>query len=193
MGRRLRGGRRSGREKGLYFADCGEGRETETPGQNPVAGAYQRLVVPVSGTAADDHAVALALRLGARRGTALTVLYVVEVPQSMPLDAELPAAVARGEAALARAEELARSLAGKEMAVELAGELLQSRSIGAAVVDEAIARNAEVIVLTATVRRRHGRPTIGETISYVMLNAPCEVVVGRLRPTDPSAAGLDWR
>lgn len=178
---------------GLYLAVGGEERKTDRRTGERLIGAYERVVVPVSGTPADDHALALAVGLGAKQGIALTLLYVVEVPQSMPLDAELPGDVARGEAALGRAEGLARSLIGKSVPIQLASELLQSRSVGAAVVDEAIERNAEVIVLTATVRRTHGRPTIGETVKYVLLNAPCEVVVGRLAPTDPDADQPTWR
>jgi len=151
---------------------------------------YQRVVLPVGGTAADDHALSLVFRLAPKEGLALTLLYVVEVAQSMPLDAELPAEVARGEAALGRAEGVARALGGK--GGELASELLQSRSVGAAVVDEAIERHADAIVLTAAIRSKHGRPTLGETVKYVMMNAPCEVLVVRLAPSEDAAAGPTW-
>jgi hypothetical protein len=33
--------------------------------------------------------------------------------------------------------------------------------------------------LSATLRRKHGRTTIGETVDYVLKNAPCEVMVIR--------------
>lgn len=151
---------------------------------------YERVVVPIGGTEADDHALALVFRLAPRPSASLTLLYVVEVAQSMPLDAELPAEVARGEAALARAEAVTRSLAGKE--VHVASELLQSRSIGAAVVDEAIEREADAIVMTAAIRRKHGRPTLGDTVNYVMMNAPCKVLVVRLAPADGASPEPTW-
>lgn len=154
------------------------GTRTDTRSDQASELRYERFVVPVGGTAADDHALRLAFRVAPPRDAALTLLYVVEVPQSMPLDAELPADVARGEAALGRAEKHARALAGK--GVQIASELLQSRSAGAAIVDEAVERHADVVILTTAVQHRHGRPTFSETVKYVMINAPCDVLVVRL-------------
>lgn len=146
-------------------------------------GPYERLVVPVTGTAADDQALVLAPLLLPARGATLTLLFVVAVSQSMPLDAELPEEIARGEHALQRAEATARRLLdGKK--VQIQTELLQARSVGAAVVDEAIERSADAILMTSAIRRKHGRPTIGDTVNYVLLNAPCEVITIRVAPTD---------
>lgn len=150
---------------------------------------YERLVVPVAGTEADLRLIGLVQGLVPKQPVAVTLIYVVEVMQSMPLDAELPAEIARGEAALCHAEEAARRALGAR-AGQVYAELLQARSVGAAVVDEAIERDADAIVMTAAIRRKHGRETLGETVTYVLMNAPCEVLVVRLRPGDetPSAA-----
>jgi nucleotide-binding universal stress UspA family protein len=146
---------------------------------------YERLVVPVAGVPADRRVLDFAGQLVQKQPVALTLIYVVEVAQSMPLDAELPTEIARGEAALQEAETLARrALASKGS--DVFTELLQARSVGAAVVDEAIERNADAVLMAAEVRRRHGRPTLGETIGYVLMNAPCEVIVLR-RPMDARA------
>lgn len=153
--------------------------------------SYERIIVPVVGDERDDHALHLAFRLAAKQPHSLTLLYVVPVAQSMPLDAELPAEVMRGETALARAEALAHASAGK--ATTITSELLQSRSTGAAVVDEAIERRADAIVLTAVITRQHGRDTIGETVHYVLMNAPCQVVVVRLAPPPDARGGHDER
>ncbi len=153
---------------------------------------FERVVVPIAGTSADDRVLALVPYLVSKPAGSLTLLYVVAVAQSMPLDAELPDDIHAGERALERAEAIARrALASKE--VQIFTELLQARSIGAAVVDEAIERGADAIVMSAAVRRRHGRPTIGETASYVLLNAPCEVVVVRLAPDDVTKLETAWR
>jgi len=153
---------------------------------------YERVVVPVKGTAADKRAIAVAARLVDKQRVALTLIYVVEVVQSMPLDAELPAEVAHGEATLREVETLARQAVGGRGS-EVYTELLQARAIGAAVVDEAIERNADAIVMTAGVRRRHGRPTLGDTIGYVLMNAPCEVVVVREPLTERASEEPTWR
>ena len=149
---------------------------------------YERLVVPVAGTPADDRLLGLIQGLSPKQPVVLTLIYVVEVVQSMPLDAELPAEIARGEAALRHAEAAARKTLGPKSG-QVSTELLQARSVGAAVVDEAIERNADAIVMTASIRRKHGRDTLGETVAYVLMNAPCEVLVVRLGPGAASPAG----
>jgi nucleotide-binding universal stress UspA family protein len=107
------------------------------------------------------------------------------VPRALPLDADLPDEVVKGEAALAHAEALAR---GPDTIIE--SELLQARSIGAAIVDEATERHADLIVLGAQYRRRLGEFNMGVTLPYVLKNAPCRVLVARApHPTAPAPAG----
>jgi len=153
--------------------------------------SFERVVVPVSGQADDEHALSVALRLAPKQAFSLTLLYVVEVAQSIPLDAELPLDLAAGETALTRAEAIARGVGGKALAVTT--ELLQSRSRGAAIVDEAVARGADAIVMTATVQRKHGRPTLGETVHYVMMHALCQVIVVRLPTVRDAIWDPGWR
>jgi nucleotide-binding universal stress UspA family protein len=68
--------------------------------------------------------------------------------------------------------------------------LLQARAVGPAIVDEAIERDADAIVMTAAIQRRHGRPTLSDTVVHVLLNAPCEVVVIRTVPAPLPASGM---
>ncbi|MDQ3779703.1 MAG: universal stress protein [Chloroflexota bacterium] len=153
---------------------------------------YGRLVIPITGVPADTQALVVAQRLVDNRPVILTLLHVVEVAQSMPLDAELPEEIAHGETALVNAEATARSsLSGK--GTQILTELLQARSVGAAVVDEAIERNADAIVMTAAIGRKHGRPTLGETVNYILMNAPCDVVVVRLAPTAEPHGEESWQ
>lgn len=146
-------------------------------------GSYQRVIVPVNGSSGDARVLALIGDLIHRQPVAITLIYVVEVLQSMPLDAELPAEIDRGELILGRAEELAKQLVSAK-ADRLTTDLLQARSAGAAIVDEAIERNADAILMATTVRQKHGKTTLGETSAYVLKNAPCEVIVVRLPQTD---------
>ena len=145
-------------------------------------GRFARLVVPVAGTEMDDRVLGMLPNLLSSDGGTITFLYIVGVPQSMPLDAELPADIDLGERALRRAENAARQ-ALPSRNTTIVTELLQARAVGPAIVDEAIERGAEAIVMTATIHRRHGRPTLGETTDHVLLNAPCEVVVIRTVPS----------
>jgi nucleotide-binding universal stress UspA family protein len=141
------------------------------------------MIVPVSGGPGDKRLLEVVSKISNKQNVAITIVFVVEVEQSMPLDAELPVEIERGERVLRDAEIFADSCVhGRQGSVHT--ELLQARSAGAAIVDEAIDRDADVIMLSAHLRRKHGRPTTGETVDYVMKNAPCEVVVIRLGQPD---------
>jgi nucleotide-binding universal stress UspA family protein len=146
--------------------------------RHTMQGAFARLVVPVAGSVIDGRVLDILPDLMSKDGGEVTFLFVVEVPQSMPLDAELPAEIELGEQALRHAEKIAkRALPART--TQVLTELLQARAVGPAIVDEAIERNAEAIIMTAAIHRRFGRPTLGETTDHVLLHAPCEVVVIR--------------
>jgi hypothetical protein len=140
--------------------------------------SYSRIIVPVHGTHADKRAIELAGMLGSGQGAEIVLVNVVEVVQSLPLEADLPVEVGEGEDALQMATEWAKRHAPR--VGHVSPELLQARSAGAAIVDEAVERGADVIVMALCQHMRHGQPTSGETVPYVLKNAPCEVVVVRL-------------
>jgi nucleotide-binding universal stress UspA family protein len=143
-----------------------------------MSATYERLLVPVNGSAGDQRALALVADLVHQHPASITLIYVVEVQQAMPLDAELPAELDRGEAILDRAEHFARNHVAHKLS-SVATDLLQARSAGAAIVDEAIERRADAIVMSTSNRIRHGATSMGETVMYVLKNAPCDVVIAR--------------
>ena len=147
---------------------------------------FERLVVPVAGSDIDTRVLDILPDLVRKDGAMVTFLYVVEVPQSMPLDAELPGAIEEGERALRHAEHVARQALPTRSA-HIVTELLQARAVGPAIVDEAIEREADAILMTASIHRKHGRDSLGDTTNYVLLNAQCEVVVIRTAPYDSAA------
>lgn len=133
------------------------------------------VLVPVNGTAGDERAIHVAILLTKRENAAVSALYVVEVPQELPLDAEMGQQVARGQEVLAAAAASARHY-GREVEIEL----LQARVAGPAIVDEALEREAGLVVMSTSVRRKAGEISVGRTtIPYVLKNAPCEVIVCR--------------
>ena len=141
---------------------------------------YRRILVPVHGNEGDFRAIELAGLLASRKSAEVTLVYVVEVKQALPLDADMPQAVANGEAALERASAYARQRAEHKIQ-KVVPELLQARSAGAAIVDEAIERDIDVIVMASHNRQHFGRVSVGDTVPYILKNAPCEVIVARAR------------
>jgi nucleotide-binding universal stress UspA family protein len=144
---------------------------------------YRRILVPVHGNDGDYRALELAGLLAGRKDAAVTLVYVVEVRQALPLDADMPQAVAAGESALENALQFARQRAEHRIQ-RLSSELLQARSAGAAIVDEAIEQDTDVIIMASRNRPRFGRITIGDTVPYILKNAPCEVIVLRAGQDD---------
>jgi len=113
----------------------------------------------------------------------LVAVHVVEVGWSLPLDADIAG----------RSEEVQRILDAAESVAEtvkmtLEPVLLQARDVGAALVDEASERDADLLVLGLPYRKRFGGDfAIGRTIPYVLKNAPCAVwVVREPIPEEPS-------
>ena len=133
-----------------------------------------RVLVPVNGSALDDDVVSLACDLVDHKKGTVWVLYVIEVARRLPLDAEVAVETARGEQVLQHLEELGRSRKCK-----LDGEILQARNAGPAIVQEAIDRDAELLIAAMDYQERYGSPTLGELVPYLLKRSPCRVLVYR--------------
>ena len=131
-------------------------------------GKFQRILVPVNGSDLDESSVELAATTAQRSGGEVTLVSIVVVDRSLPLDADLPDAVSKAEAALDRAERVAA-----RFGVTHTSELLQARATGPAIVDEARTRNADLIVLGIAYRKRFGEFYLGQTTPFVLEHAPC--------------------
>ncbi len=137
--------------------------------------AYKRVVVALNGGTSDARIVRLAAELAREQKAELIAVHVVEIDWTLPLDADIAG----------RSEEVQRVLDLAEGVAEgakhrLEPVLLQARDVGAAIVDEAAERGADLIVLGVPFRTRFGGDfAIGRTIPYVLQNAPCTVWVVR--------------
>ena len=140
----------------------------------------RRVLVPVHGDPADEQAVRLACSLVKKGKGRVFVLYVVEVERSLPLDSSSPTEAQRCDAVLGGIEAIAKE---EKCPVEL--EVLQAREAGPAVVEEAIQRDADLIVMGLSLKRHKGEYTLGTTLPYVLRKAPCRVWVSR----EPAANG----
>lgn len=142
---------------------------------------FSRILVPLRSLPEDEDVLDLALSQAtphgdrrARQTAKVEVIHVVEVPQALSLDADLPDEVMQGDMVLAHAEAEA-----KRQDVVIQAELLQARLAGVAIVDEAIERSADLIIMGAHYRLQHGEFSLGATLPYVFKNAPCRVWVAR--------------
>ena len=151
----------------------------------PHASTFRRAILALAGGPTDDRIVSLAAELGRAAHAELIGVHVVEVGWSMPLDADLAARSDVAQHLLDHAELTAEGLKAK-----LEPVLLQAREVGAALVDEATEREADLLLVGLPYRKRFGGDfAMGRTIPYVLKHAPCEVwVVREPIPAEPTAA-----
>jgi nucleotide-binding universal stress UspA family protein len=147
------------------------GRRTQRP--LPERLDYTRILVPMKLGDIGEEMVATAIALAKTHEVEVQALTVVRVPRRFPLEGDLPPDIAaRVDASL----EEARAL-GEDHGVEVHTGVVRARSIGHAIVEEARAREADLIVLGSSPRwRRHSR-FFSPTVDFVLRNAPCEVMV----------------
>jgi len=135
---------------------------------------YRRLLVPVTPGQPSDAAMDVACRLAAERGARIIALNVLEIPLDRPL-AEEPFDL---EQEANRELDQAAAI-GASYGVRVVTRLERARSAGLAIVAEADARDAEIIVLGSP---RSGLTAMqaavfGKTVDYVLKHARCRVLV----------------
>ncbi len=133
-----------------------------------------KILVPVTGEPTDDDAIQLACAAARRQKARIYVIYVIEVRRNLPLDAEIQPEIEKGERILDHAEQVADAA---DYTVET--EMLQAREVGPAIVDEAVERGVDAIVLGVPYKKRYGEFSLGDTANYVLRNSPCAVWVCR--------------
>jgi APA family basic amino acid/polyamine antiporter len=153
-------------------------QETRLPSTALVDVDYERILVPVVGTRLSDEMMVLGCQLAAEKGATIDVVYVVEVPMQLPLDAPLAEERLRGRQVLDAAMAVAR-----EFSVEAWPHLVTARQSGRAIVDKAEEWNADVIIVGAVKKRRVDDRLFGDSVTYVLRHAPGEVLVN-LVPAD---------
>jgi len=134
----------------------------------------KKVLVPISGTKADEEAIRLSCRLAKKAGGKIYVTYVIQVDRSLPLDAEVKPEIDKAEQVLDQAEYIA-----EEQDYNVETDLLQSREIGPAIVDEAIERGVDLITIGLSYEKKFGAFSMGDTIPYILKNAPCWVLICR--------------
>lgn len=156
---------------------------------------FANILVPVFGTEFDDDIVATAGRLAAAepvgrrraRGTSkMAVVYVIEIPLTLPLDAKLPR---EKEERARRALERAREVGEEYEDVAVSTEVIRARKVGAGILEAARRGSAEAIVIGGEPPSKiRGGATIGgigaakpaeigAATEYVLKKAPCRVLL----------------
>jgi APA family basic amino acid/polyamine antiporter len=139
----------------------------------PAGARFTRILVPMKLGDIGEEMVATAIALAKEGDSAIEAITVVRVPRRYELAGELPPEVAaRVEASLDEAR-----LLGDDHGVQVRTDVVRARSIGHAIVEEAVARDADLIVLGSSARWRRQSRFFSPTVDFVLRHAPCEVLV----------------
>ena len=133
---------------------------------------FQKILVPVSGTEADEEAMRLACGLAKKTKGKIWAIYVIALERSLPLDTTIESEIHKGEGILDCIEQVA-----EEQDCGIETEILQAREVGPAVINEAVERGADLILMGAKYIMRFGQFSLGNVVPYVLKNAPCSVIL----------------
>jgi basic amino acid/polyamine antiporter, APA family len=133
---------------------------------------FSRILVPMKLGEIGEEMIATAVNLAQESGASVEALYVIRVPLELPLDAELLDQEERAEASIAEAK-----LLGADHGVNVEGMIVRARSIGQAIVQEAVEKDADLIVLGSAPRWRRQSRFFSPTVDYVLKKAPSEVLI----------------
>ena len=133
---------------------------------------YKSILVPVGGTEADEEAVRLACRLAKKDKGKIWVVHVITIKRALPLDAGIETEIHKAEEILDNIENII-----EEEDYEAETDVLQAREVGPAIIDEAVEREVDLILMGVKYKRHFGQFILGNIVPYVLKNAPCPVLL----------------
>jgi nucleotide-binding universal stress UspA family protein len=146
--------------------------EVEAIAELPPGAEFNRILVPMKLGPIGEEMIATAVALAKERDASVDALFVIVVPLEYALDAPLHDLEEQAAASLAEA-----TLLGDEHGVRVEPLTMRARSIGKAIVDQAVVRESDLIVLGSSPRWRRQSQFFSPTVDYVLRAAPCEVLV----------------
>ncbi|HEY1867148.1 MAG TPA: universal stress protein [Candidatus Cybelea sp.] len=119
------------------------------------------------------HVMALAVKLASGERSELLAVYVIEVPLTLPPDAEMPDEERAALDALGAAETIANT-----SNVTLHTQIVKVRSTKEAVLGIAKRVKANLIILGSYLEGKYSGARLGGTIQDIAAEAKCDVLIG---------------
>jgi nucleotide-binding universal stress UspA family protein len=134
---------------------------------------FNKILVPVAGTKADEEAMELACALARQKNKGIIfAVHVIPVDRSLSLDSEIESEIGKADSILAHTESLAH-----EHGCHIETDLLQAREVGPAIIDEAIEREVDLILIGVSYKKHFGQFSLGDVGPHILKNAPCRVIL----------------
>ena len=140
----------------------------------------RNVVAAISGTELDIEVVTLACTVAKKKNSSVYLVYGIEVPRKLPIDAEMPEATNTASAALERA-----ALIAEQMKMHAETEIVQSCNFGQSLVDEAKTHDSALVIVGLPYRLGlGGHFDLSEVADYALKSAPCRVWLVRGTPEE---------
>ena len=120
-----------------------------------------------------EHMMSLAVRVSRRERARLLAAYVIEVPHTLPVDAEMEREHRDALGVLQVAESIAR-----KNNVEITTEIVRARQVSVGVLEIAKRSDAHLIVLGAYREGKYTGAPLGRAIEVIAAQAQCDVLIG---------------
>jgi nucleotide-binding universal stress UspA family protein len=133
------------------------------------------ILVPTTGAPYSQRGVELAARLAQEQQAAILLVYVIEVPRTLPLGAPLEEAEREARVAL----ETGRAVVELHN-LPVRTVVQRARTAGDGIISVARDHRADLIVTGLAARGEHGHPGWGRTADILLHRAPCEVIFDRV-------------
>ncbi len=135
-------------------------------------GEHRRILVPVKPGDIGREVLATAMRLAKESGGSVRAIHVLKIPMSQELEVNLGDADSEPLAVVQEARD-----AGRDEGVIVNGLVLRARSRSEAIVHEAEAIGADLIMMGSSPRWRAQSRFFSPLVDQVLRTAPCEVMV----------------
>lgn len=122
---------------------------------------------------ASGHMMALAAKLARGERSELLAIYVIEVPYTLPPDAEMPVEERGALDALAAAEAIATNVDAT-----IRTEIIKARSTKQAVLDIAKREKADLLIVGSFREGKYMGAPLSRTIEEIAADAKCDVLIG---------------
>lgn len=146
----------------------------------------KRILVPVDGAGTDHESILLACALSKKDKSEILLLYVIEVRRNLPIDAEMSAEIEHGEMVLDKGQRFA-----DKIGCRVQTDLLQAREAGAAIVNEAVERDAQLVVMGVPYHEKFGEYSVTPRAQYVLEHAGCRVILTREALSQPQVVASE--
>jgi nucleotide-binding universal stress UspA family protein len=142
------------------------------------------VLVSLTGAALDNQLMAVASSVAkTKKNVEVRAIYGIEVPRTLPVNAEMPEKTRAAEVALQNAAAVAN-----KFGVTIGQDVLQTRNLGESLVDASGTHGCALVIIGVPYHLgMNGEFELGETADYLLKNAPSRVWVIRGQPGDVPA------